>query len=141
MKRWNSFLKLSFNAILFSLGAILTIQVIMLARQNQMLKIDLSEINHIRYGLLNVSEWSDRIADVTTAKINEFEITPENRVQFQESLENVLYSLIDDVEEIMEERTSGTFKGVKKWVAGIDHRESPERDALELFLLKIVSHF
>jgi hypothetical protein len=97
MKPWTMFLKLSFNAIIITICVVLTIQVIVLARQNQMLKIDLSEINHIRYGLLNVSEWSDRIAEVTTAKINEFEITPENREQFQKSLENVLYSLIDDV--------------------------------------------
>ncbi len=138
MKRWNSFLKLSFNAILFSFSVILTIQVIILARQNQMLKIDLAEINHIRYGLLNVSEWSDRIAVVTTAKINEFEITPENREQFQKSLENVLYTLIDDVEEIMEERTSGAFKGVKKWVAGFAIDVEQLRDSVPSFATTVI---
>ena len=138
MKPWTTILKLSFNAILFTISVILTIQVIILARQNQMLKIDLAEINHIRYGLLNVSEWSNRIAVVTTAKINEFEITPENREQFQESLENVLYSLIDDVEDIMEERTSGAFKGVKKWVAGFAIDVEQLRDSVPSFANTVI---
>ncbi len=138
MKPWTTFLKFSFNAILFTICIILTIQVIILARQNQMLKIDLAEINHIRYGLLNVSEWSERIAEVTTAKINEFEITPENREQFQKSLENVLYSLIDDVEDIMEERTSGAFKGVKKWVAGMAIDVEQLRDSVPSFANTVI---
>jgi hypothetical protein len=103
-----------------------------------MLKIDLAEINHIRYGLLNVSEWSDRIASVTTAKINEFEITPENREQFQKSLEIVLYSLIDDVEDIMEEKTSGAFKGVKKWVAGMAIDVDQLRDSVPSFANTVI---
>jgi hypothetical protein len=103
-----------------------------------MLKIDLAEINHIRYGLLNVSEWSDRIASVKTAKINEFEITPENREQFQKSLEIVLYSLIDDVEDIMEEKTSGAFKGVKKWVAGMAIDVDQLRDSVPSFANTVI---
>ena len=138
MKPWTTFLKLSLNTILFTICIILTIQVIILARQNQMLKIDLAEINHIRYGLLNVSEWSDRIAVVTTSKINEFEITPENREQFQKSLENVLYSLIDDVEDIMEERTSGAFKGVKRWVAGMAIEVEQLRDSVPSFAITVI---
>jgi hypothetical protein len=133
MNRWISFLKFSFNAVLFITCVILTLQVIVLARQNQLLKIDLSEINHIRYGLLNVSEWSDQIASVMTAKINEFEITPENRDQFQKSIENVMYELIDDVEDIMKERTSGAFKGVKRWVAGFAIDVEQLRDSVPSF--------
>jgi hypothetical protein len=133
MNRWTTFLKFSFNAALFIICVILTIQVIVLARQNQLLKIDLAEINHIRYGLLNVSEWSDQIAGVMTAKINEFEITPENRDQFQKSIENVLYELINDVESIMEERTSGAFKGVKRWVAGFAIDVEQLRDSVPSF--------
>jgi hypothetical protein len=56
-----------------------------------------------------VSQWSDRIAEGTTAKINEFETTPEIGKEFHKCLENVMYSLIDDVEDIMEGNTSGAF--------------------------------
>jgi hypothetical protein len=138
MNRWISFLKFSFNAVLFITCVILTLQVIVLARQNQLLKIDLSEINHIRYGLLNVSEWSDQIASVMTAKINEFEITPENRDQFQKSIENVMYELIDDVEDIMKERTSGAFKGVKRWVAGFAIDVEQLRDSVPSFANTVI---
>jgi hypothetical protein len=138
MNKWTTLLKFSFNAILFIICVILTIQVIVLARQNQLLKIDLAEINHIRYGLLNVSEWSDQIASVMTAKINEFEITPENRDQFQKSIENVLYELIDDVEDIMEERTSGAFKGVKRWVASFALDVEQLRDSVPSFASTVI---
>ncbi|GAG64394.1 unnamed protein product, partial [marine sediment metagenome] len=84
----------------------LTVQIISLSKENQLLKIDLSEINHVRYGLLNVDEWSEKIAWILIKKIEEFEITPENRDQLQSSLANVMYKLIDEVEELMTERTS-----------------------------------
>ena len=138
MNRWTSWLKFTINIVFFAICVILTIRVIVLARQNQLLKIDLAEINHIRYGLLNVSEWSDQIADVMTAKINEFEITPDNRDQFQKSIENVLYELIDDVEDIMEERTSGAFKGVKRWVAGFAIDVEQLRDSVPSFASTVI---
>lgn len=111
----------------------LTIQVIILSKQNQIEKIDLSEINHIRYGLLNVDEWSEKVAIIMTEKINEFELTPDNRDQLQASVENILYRLIDEVEVLMEERTSGNFSGVKRWVAGFAIDVEQLRDSVPSF--------
>ncbi len=88
------------------------------SKQNQDQKLDLSQINHIRYGLLNVDEWTEKVAVIMTKKVEEFEITPENRERLQTSIENILYTLIDEVEKLMEVRTSGQFSGIKKWVAG-----------------------
>jgi hypothetical protein len=48
MIKWTSLLKFTINVVLFAICVILTIRVIVFARQNQMLKIDLAEINHIR---------------------------------------------------------------------------------------------
>ena len=89
-----------------------TIQTIQLAREHQEIKIDLSDMNHIRYGLLNVDEWAEKVAHILTVKINEFEVTPENQEQLETSVSNVLYTLIDEVEILMEERTSGNFSGI-----------------------------
>lgn len=111
----------------------LTIQVIILAKRNQIRKIDLSEINHIRYGLLNADEWSEKVAVIMTEKINEFELTPENREQLQTSVENILYRLIDEVEVLMEERTSGSFSGIKKWVASFAIDVEQMRDSVPSF--------
>jgi len=116
----------------------LTVQIVSLSKENQLLKIDLSEINHVRYGLLNVDEWSEKVAYIIIEKIEEFEITPENRDQLQSSLANVMYKLIDEVEELMAERTSGQFSGVKKWAAGLALDVDQLRDSVPRFSLMVL---
>lgn len=76
-------------------------QTIQLAKEHQALKIDLSDMNHIRYGLLNVDEWAGQVADIIAVKIEEFEITPENRENLQKTLEEVMYALVNEFEEFM----------------------------------------
>jgi hypothetical protein len=110
-----------------------TIQTIQLAKEHQEIKIDLADMEHIRYGLLNVDEWAGQIADIVSIKIEEFEITPENRENIQKTLEEVMYELVDEVEELMEERTSGGFSGVKKWIAGLAVDINQLRDSVPAF--------
>lgn len=100
--------------------------------------MDLSEIKHIRYGLLNVDEWAEQAAFILTERINDFEVTPENQVQLETSVSNILYTLIDEVEEIMEERTSGGFSGMKKWVAGFALDVEQLRDSVPSFSRTVV---
>ena len=102
------------------------------------MKIDLSEINHIRYGLLNVDEWAEQVASILTEKINEFEVTPENRAQLETRVSNVLYTLIDEVEELMVERTSGQFSGIKQWIAGFALDIEQLRDSVPTFARTVV---
>ncbi len=132
-------LKVFISSIMILIIIFFTIQVILFAKQNQEQKLDLSQINHIRYGLLNVDEWADKVAVIMTKKVEEFEITPENREQLQSSIENILYTLIDEVEKLMEVRTSGQFSGIKKWVArfAIDIEEL--RDNVPEFSVEVLN--
>ena len=139
MKTPKSILKLTISALLLAIALVLTIQVILIAKEHQLVKIDLSEINHIRYGLLNVDEWAEKVAFILTEKINEFEVTPENREQLETSVSNVLYTLIDEVENLMEERTSGNFSGVKKWIAGFALDMEQLRDSVPSFAHTVVN--
>lgn len=131
-------LKISVTTLLLAIAVVLTIQVIIKAKQHQEIKIDLSEINHIRYGLLNVDEWAEQVARILTEKINEFEVTPENREQLETSVSNVLYTLIDEVEELMVERTSGQFSGIKQWIAGFAVDMQQLRDSVPTFARTVV---
>ena len=70
---------------------VLTVQLIVQARQNQELKTDLAEINHIRYGLLNVDEWTYQVTTILSIKIVEFKLTPDSREKVLQNLENILY--------------------------------------------------
>jgi len=139
MTKGKSYLKVFITTLLLALAIVLSIQVILMAKQHQKVKIDLSEINHIRYGMLNVDEWAEQVAYILTEKINEFEVTPENREQLETSVSNVLYTLIDEVEDLMVERTSGNFSGVKKWVAGFALYVEQLRDSVPSFAHTVVN--
>jgi hypothetical protein len=138
MNSGKTLLRTSFSTFLLVIAVVLALQVISKAKQHQELKIDLAEINHIRYGLLNVDEWAEQVAFILTEKINEFEVTPENREQLETSVSNVLYTLIDEVEKLMDERTSGQFSGVKRWVAGFALDVEQLRDSVPSFAHSVV---
>lgn len=117
---------------------VLTVQMIVNARENQEVKTDLAEVNHIRYGLLNVDEWSYRISAILSEKILDFKLTPENRDQLQDNLESILHMLIDEVEVMVIERTSGQFSGVKRWIAGFTIDVSQLRDSVPSFASQVL---
>jgi hypothetical protein len=139
MNSGKTLLKTSISTFLLVIAVVLALQVISKAKQHQHLKIDLAEINHIRYGLLNVDEWAEQVAYILTEKINEFEVTPENREQLETSVSNVLYTLIDEVERLMAERTSGQFSGVKRWIAGFAVDIEQLRDSVPSFAHTVVN--
>lgn len=116
-KPGRAYLKIVISSLAIIAAMVLTIQYISLARQNQRLKTDLAEINHIRYGLLNADEWTDQLSTILSLKILEFKLTPESREKVIQNLEYMLYQLIDDVEEMMTEQTTGRFPALKNWVA------------------------
>ena len=123
-----AYLKIVISSMALIAVMVLTIQYISMARQNQALKTDLAEINHIRYGLLNADEWSDQLATILSIKIIEFKLTPESREKVLRNLELMLYQLIDDVEQFMTSGNTGRFSAFKNWLGGISISLDPIRE-------------
>ena len=84
-------IRILIGTLILLASMVLTVQMIVSARQNQELKTDLARVNHISYGLLNVDEWSFRISAILSEEIMDFKLTPENRDQLQQSLESILH--------------------------------------------------
>ena len=129
--------------ILISLGLLgiataLTTQMIILAKENQELKTDLAEINHVRYGLLNADEWRDQVSVILGKKIIEMDLSPENRAELQHSLEIIMYGLLDDLEIIIRERTSGQFSSMKRMVASMVLDVNQLRDSVPSYAGKVL---
>ena len=118
---------------------VLTMQLITQARQLQVLKTELAEVNHIRYGLLNTDEWAYQIATILSIKIVEFELTPQSRETVLQNLEGVLNLMIDEVEVIMFERTSGKLSGMKRFVAGFAINFDELRDSIPVYANTLLS--
>jgi hypothetical protein len=127
-----------FCIVIVAVIAVLSIQILFLAKRNQLLRIDLGEVNHIRYSLLNIDEWSDQVGEVLAKNIQEFTVTPLNKRKLKTSIENLLYKLIDEVEVLMEDRTSGAFSSVKKWVASLAVDMDQLRDSVPSFSEEIL---
>lgn len=68
------------------------------------LKTDLAQINNVRYGLLDADQWVTRLSEVLERRINEFELTDANRPQIKQAVEQVLDTLIVEVERYLRKR-------------------------------------
>lgn len=134
-------LKIILSTAAIIAAMVLTVQYISLARQNQILKTDLAEIDHIQYGLLNVNEWSNQLSTILSIKILEFKLTPESKEKVAQNLENILYEMIDDVEVMMIQRTSGNFSGIKRFITGMAINLDPLRDSVPSYANSLLNEF
>ncbi len=109
---------------------VLTMQLITQARQLQVLKTELAEVNHIRYGLLNTDEWAYQLATILSIKIVEFKLTPDNREVVIQNLEGILNLMIDEVEVMLRQRTAANLSGAKKFFSGFAINLDQLRDSV-----------
>ncbi len=131
-------LKIVISSIALITAMVLTMQLISHARQLQVLKTDLAEVNHIRYGLLNTDEWAYQMATILSIKIVEFKLTPESREKVLYNLESILNMMIDEVEVMLVEKTSGSLSGMKRWIAGFAINLDMLRDSVPAYANKLL---
>jgi len=121
------------SALLLAGAVFAAVEIIRTEKRKQELRIDLSEVNHIRYNLLNVEEWSVQIKEIMEKKIHELEITPENEAKLRHSIEVILHRLIDEVELIIQDRTSGPFPELKRRIIEMTMDVDQLRDSVPSF--------
>ncbi len=124
--------------MLLGLMVYLSVRGILHARQIQELMIDKAEIKDVKYGLLSLDAWSEKVSAILEKKIDEFQITEENSQAVVENIEGILYMLIDEVEQMMQERTSGNFSEIKRWVAGLALDVDQLRDSVPSYAMQIL---
>ncbi len=133
-----SLLKIAISTGIFLVAAVLTIQLISQAKQNQRLKTDLAEINHIRYGLLNVDEWTDQVTLILSIKIAEYQLTPDSREKLLHNLENIMYTMIDKVEVMVMERLSEKLPVMKRFAVGMVFNVDQLRDSVPSYASQLL---
>lgn len=70
------------------------------------LRMELAEISHVRYGLLNADRWREIIAPILDARIDTLDLKAQDRVSLRPAVEKALYRLLDDIKEQMSTRDS-----------------------------------
>ena len=106
--------KLTLSVILTLLllgGSIyLTLQVREASKDRQEIATDLAEINNVKYGLLSVHEWKRKVSSILSKRIDEFEVTSENRGTLRKYINQAMHRLIDEVDVFLkQEKTKGNF--------------------------------
>ena len=97
-------IRLSVCVALLSATAFLTYRLDIAMHENRQHRIDLAEIRHIRYGLLNANVWADRLAPIFSKKIAAFDLTSGDKDALRPSIEKMVNRMIVQSGEIMGEQ-------------------------------------
>lgn len=87
-------------------------QIIYNSLANQKNKNDYAELNHIKYGLLNIDVWKRQVTEILAEEINKLYLSKSNERALKKHIEVLLNKLIDDVDKKIRAENSGSPGGV-----------------------------
>ena len=97
----NTDLRLITGVLLLVPAALFTWRTIEGLSARRDLRMELAEISHVRYGLLNANVWVDKLVPILDSKIDALDLKAVNQASLRPTVENALYHLLDDVKEKM----------------------------------------
>ncbi|MBV72438.1 MAG: hypothetical protein CMH52_14025 [Myxococcales bacterium] len=98
--------------------AFLTIDIQKQSELRSEIALDLAELDHIKYGVFDVSTWAEIGAQVALTKVDQFELTPRRRDDLLPLIESALYNLMNSIDEAI-----GRLSTMKQQVASIALKE------------------
>jgi hypothetical protein len=114
--RWGDALRLVAGLLLLAIAASHTWFTIDALESRRNLRMELAEIGHVRYGLLNVDLWMKRILPILDARIDALDLKKQDQASLRPTVQKALYRLLNDVKEKMtannsQGATGGGFLG------------------------------
>ncbi len=107
-------LKLSLSFMVIIASAVLCYQIILNSISNQKNKNDYAELNHVKYGLLNIEEWKRQVTLILTEEINKLYLSKKNERVLRKHIEALLNTLIDKIDKQIRQGNEGTAGGALK---------------------------
>ena len=104
-------LKTGFAILLVFVMAFLCQQIIVSATTNQNNKVELAELNHIRYGLLSIDTWKIQISEIVVDEIDKLEFTKSHENDLKVTIQKQLNVLIDKINVRITNSNEKTLKG------------------------------
>src|SRR5215472_2009531 len=98
-------------ALLLVSIAALGAQLIVTLRAHQHMRMDIAELDDVKYALLNADVWVSRVTAIIKKRVNESELTGENRASVKKALEHVLDVLITQADLYVRQRNADGFTG------------------------------
>ena len=97
-------LRLGVCILLLIASAGLTYPLDIAMHANRDIRIDLAEVRHIRYDLLNANVWADRIAPMFSKRIEAFDLSAADRNALRPSVANMVERMILQARDMMGEQ-------------------------------------
>jgi hypothetical protein len=92
------------------------LEIYRLSSEREMIKQDYSEVNSIRYGLLSVDAWKDRIKLILKARIGDFSLSPDNEAFLRGEISQALNALLTQA-DLMLQKHQNTLSGKLRKIA------------------------
>src|SRR4051794_30709759 len=90
-------LRLLVSVLLLVAAIVFTWRTIDGLAARRMLRTQLAEISHVRYGLLNADRWVEKLVPILDAQIETLNITAPNRASLRPMVRNALSRLLDQI--------------------------------------------
>jgi len=84
--------------------------------QRAAIKEDFAHVNSIKYGLLSVDVWRDRIQKVVSGSISDFVLSRSQENDLKKVISNVLLALIDEADGLLQKRRRTLSEKIRKMV-------------------------
>ncbi len=104
-------LKIILSLIIIVASVVLCQQIISNSVANQQNKNDYAELNHIKYGLLNVNEWKRQITVILDEEINRLSLSIKNERALRKQIEILLTTLMDAIDGRIRQENSDSMAG------------------------------
>lgn len=97
--------------LLLGAATLLGLKAQHLSKNARQMKEDLVELSSIKYGLFNVDEWKRILSEIVAKKIDDLEVTDENREEIGRKVSELLYSMLNRFEAEMKEDSNRSLLG------------------------------
>lgn len=103
--------KVGLHLVIVIVSVILCEQIIANSLSNQQNKKDYAELNHIKYGLLNVDEWKRHITVILDEEINRLSLSIKDEKELRKQIAVLLKTLIVEIDKRIKKEHSGSTVG------------------------------
>jgi hypothetical protein len=102
--------------VLLSAEAYFGYQLHKLSDQQEKLKEDYANINNVTLGLFSPEQWRDKIAGIVNHQVRHFTMTPKQKKELQVEVEQIILSLINKAEALINKPPTSIGGNIKKFV-------------------------
>jgi len=109
-----------FLSIALFVQVYLGLEILSNKEESKIIKEELVEVSKVKYGIFNADEWRVILSDIISKKIDELEITDENRAEMRQKIQEMLYRTVGILEtEYEEDHRAGIGGFIKRKGAAI----------------------